>query len=76
MEGRSEDHSLSPSTSGRDEGAQSLPRGITHFHVRGPFTQFMGKNLRFLESLYWIKHPYVLYIPEATETVCTPRRAA
>ena len=50
----------------------TLPRGIAHFHLREPFMDFLTGNLRFLESSYWIKHPYALYIPEPTETVCTP----
>ncbi|KMT11051.1 hypothetical protein BVRB_5g111410 [Beta vulgaris subsp. vulgaris] len=61
MEGSREDNALTASRSGRDEEIATLPRGISHFHLRGPFMDFLTENLRFPESSYWIKHPYALY---------------
>ncbi|KMS95497.1 hypothetical protein BVRB_007690 [Beta vulgaris subsp. vulgaris] len=71
MEESNESNNLTASTGGRSE-EDNLPKGIAHFHNRGPFMDFLSENLRFLESSYFIRHPYALYIPEPVETVCTP----
>ncbi|KMS99532.1 hypothetical protein BVRB_1g023030 [Beta vulgaris subsp. vulgaris] len=74
MEGSSEGISLTPSTSGWDEEAVTLPRGTALFHLRGPSMDFLTGNYRFLESSCWIKHPYALYILEATKNVYPSKR--